>query len=93
MAITGQTVVEAFKLSFKRHQRHARRMKIEDLYSDQELRELIYYIEKGIKETGNVKQLIALYFARIQVKSCWNTSPMTDIELNDITEVSLPTAK
>ena len=93
MAITGQTVVEAFKLSFKRHQRHARRMKIEDLYSDQELRELIYYIEKGIKETGNVKQLIALYFARIQVKSCWNTSPMTDIELNDITEVSMPTAK
>lgn len=93
MAITGQTVVEAFKLSFKRHQRHARRMKVEDLYSDQELRELIFYIEKGIKETGNVKQLIALYFARIQVKSCWNTSPMTDIELIDITEVSLPTAK
>jgi hypothetical protein len=93
MAITGQTVVEAYKLSFKRHQRHAKRMKIEDLYSDQELRELIYYIEKGIKETGNVKQLIALYFARIQVKSCWNTSPMADIELNDITEVSLPTAK
>jgi hypothetical protein len=93
MEITGQTVVEAFKLSFRRHQRHARRMKIEDLYSDQELRELIYYIEKGIKETSNVKQLIALYFARIQVKSCWNTSPMTDIELNDITDVSLPTAK
>ncbi|WP_166419824.1 hypothetical protein [Pseudoalteromonas sp. Z1A8] len=93
MAITGQAVVEAYKLSSKRQQRHARRMKIEDLYSDQELRELIFYIEKGIKETDNVKQLIALYFARIQVKSCWNTSPMADIELNDITEVSLPTAK
>jgi hypothetical protein len=93
MAITGQAVVEAYKLSFKRHQRHARRMKIEDLYSDDELRELIFYIEKGIKGTDNVKQLLALYFARIQVKSCWNTSPMTDIELGDITEVSLPTAK
>ena len=93
MAITGQTVVEAYKISYKRYQRHARRIKIEDLYSDQELRELIYYIEKGIKETSNVKQLIALYFARIQVKSCWNTSPMTDIELYDITEISLPTAK
>lgn len=93
MAITGQTVVEAYKLSFKRHQRHARRMKIEDLYSDDELKELIFYIEKGIKETDNVKQLIALYFARIQVKSCWNTSPMADIELSDITDVALPTAK
>jgi hypothetical protein len=93
MAITGQPVVEAYKLSFKRYQRHARRMKIEDLYNDDELRELIFYIEKGIKETDNVKQLLALYFARIQVKSCWNTSPMTDIELSDITDVSLPTAK
>lgn len=93
MAITGQTVVEAYKLSFKRYQRHARRLKIEDLYSDDELKELIFYIEKGIKETDNVKQLIALYFARIQVKSCWNTSPMADIELSDITDVALPTAK
>ena len=93
MSITGQQVVEAFKISFKRHQRHARRAKMEDLYSDDELRELIFYIEKGIKETDNVKQLLALYFARIQVKSCWNTSPMTDIELSDIADVALPTAK
>lgn len=93
MGITGQSVVEAYKLSFKRYQRHARRMKIEDLYSDDELKELIFYIEKGIKETDNVKQLLALYFARIQVKSCWNTSPMADIELSDINDVSLPTAK
>jgi hypothetical protein len=93
MSITGQQVVEAFKISVKRHQRHARRAKMEDLYSDDELRELIFYIEKGIKETDNVKQLLALYFARIQVKSCWNTSPMTDIELSDIADVALPTAK
>jgi len=93
MSITGQQVVEAYKISLKRHQRHARRTKIEDLYNDDELRELIFYIEKGIKETDNVKQLLALYFARIQVKSCWNTSPMTDIELSDIADVALPTAK
>jgi len=93
MSITGQQVVEAFKISLKRHQRHARRFKVEDLYSDAELRELIFYIEKGIKSTVSEKQLLALYFARIQVKSCWNTSPMTDIELSDITGVALPTAK
>lgn len=93
MSITDQQVIEAFKISLKRHQRHARRTKIEDLYSDDELRELMFYIEKGIKETDNVKQLLALYFARIQVKSCWNTSPMADIELSDIADVALPTAK
>lgn len=93
MSITGQQAVEAYKISLKRHQRHARRMKIEDLYSDDELRELIFYIEKGIEETDNDKQRLALYFARIQMKSCWNTSPMTDIELSDIVDIALPTAK
>lgn len=93
MAITSQPVVEAFKLSFKRYQRHARRLKVEDLYSDNDLKELVFYIEKGIRESDSAKQLLALYFARIQIKSCWNTSPMSDIELSDIAEVNLPTSK
>ena len=93
MEITGQPVVEAFKISFKRYQRHARRLKIEDLYSDGELKELVFYIEKGIRELDSKQQLLALYFARIQIKSCWNTSPMSDIELPDIAEVALPTSR
>lgn len=93
MTITGQETIEAFKISYKRHQCHARRLRIEDLYSDSELRELIFFIEKGINEVQNSKQLLALYFARIQIKSCWNTSPMVDIELSDITDVTLPTAQ
>mgnify|MGYP003384906290 FL=1 len=93
MAITGQPVVEAYKISFKRYQRHARRLKIEDLYSDDELKELVFYIEKGIRESDSEQQILALYFARIQVKSCWNTSPMSDIELSDISDVALPTSR
>jgi hypothetical protein len=93
MSITNQSVVEVFKISFKRYQRHARRLKIEDLYSDEELKELVFYIEKGIREADSEQQLLALYFARIQIKSCWNTSPMSDIELSDIAEVAIPTAK
>lgn len=93
MEITDQTVVEAFKISFKRHQKHARRLRVEDLYTDDELKELVFYIEKEIKEAKTDKQLLALYFARIQMKSCWNTSPMSDIELTDIADVALPTSK
>jgi len=93
MEATGQPVVEAFNISHNRYQRHARRLKIEDLYTDDELKELVFYIEKGIREADTDQQLLALYFARIQVKSCWNTSPMSDIELNDIRDVSLPTAR
>ena len=93
MAITGQVVIEEFKISFKLYQRHSRRLKIEDLYSDDELAELVFYIEKGIREADSTQQLLALYFARIQIKSCWNTSPMANIELTDITEVAIPTSK
>lgn len=94
MSITNQKFVDVYKISFKRYQRHAKRTRMEDLYTDNELKELIYYIEKGIKNTyNNPKQLLSLYFARIQIKSCWNTSPMTDIELSDIVDVELPTTK
>ena len=93
MGITGQPVVEAYRISFKRYQRHARRLKVEDLYSDDELKELVFYIEKGIHNLESQQQLLALYFARIQIKSCWNTSPMSNIELSDISEVALPTSK
>lgn len=93
MAITGQSVVEAYSISFKRYQRHARRLKIEDLYSEDELKELVYYIEKGIRESDSKHHLLALYFARIQIKSCWNTSPMSDVELSDISDVALPTSR
>lgn len=93
MSITDQPVVEAYKISYKRYQRHARRTKIEDLYTDDELTELIFYIEKSIRETQDRHRLLVLYFAKIQIKSCWNPSPMADIELSDITEVSLPTSK
>ena len=93
MEITIQPVVEAYKISFKRYQRHARRLNIEDLYSEDELKELVFYIEKGIRESDSEKTLLALYFARIQMKSCWNTSPMSDIELSDISDVALPTSR
>ena len=93
METTGQQVVEAFRLSFKRYQRHAKRTRIEDLYTDGELRELVFYVEKGIKSAQTSKRKLALYFARIQLKTCWNTAPLADIELSDITEIALPTAK
>ncbi|UZE97633.1 hypothetical protein [Alkalimarinus alittae] len=93
MGASGQQVVEAFGLSFKRYQRHAKRTRIEDLYTEGELRELVFYIESGIKSGQSSQRTLALYFAKIQLKTCWNTAPLTDIEVSDITEIALPTAK
>lgn len=93
MEITGQNVVDAFTISFKKHQIHSRKLRMEDLYTNDELRELVFYIEKGISLAKSEQQVIALYFARIQLKTCWNTSAMADIELTDIASVNLPTSK
>jgi hypothetical protein len=91
--LTGQRVIEAYKISMKRHRHHAKRCRIEDLYTENELRELVFHVEKKLKIAKNNKQIVALYFARIQLKTCWNTSPLSDIELSDISEIELPTEK
>jgi len=90
MKVTRQEVVDVYLLSSKHHQQHAKRLQMEDLYTEEELRELVFYVEKGLKVATNKKQIVALYFARIQLKTCWNTSPLADIELSDIYEVELP---
>ncbi|MEL7292918.1 MAG: hypothetical protein AAGJ67_13445 [Pseudomonadota bacterium] len=93
MEVTGQEVVEAYRISMQRYQVHAKRESLGKTYSDEELIELVYHLEKAIEQARDRKQRIALYFAKIQLKTCWNTAPMCAIELSDIKEIELPTSK
>jgi|GEM_PF-1447477 len=94
MELTGQQVANVYLLSSKRNEEQSKRSRMEDLYTQNELRELMFYVEKGLKQTENNSQReVALYFAKIQLKSCWNTSALMDIELSDISEIELPTEK
>ncbi|MGF1760453.1 hypothetical protein L4D76_21490 [Photobacterium sagamiensis] len=93
MAFNNQTPTDAFRISFKRYQKHAKRQQVEKTYNDNELMELVFHLEKAINETQDIKALVMLYFAKIQLKTCWNTAPMCDLELSDIKEIELPTAK
>ncbi|MFH4633367.1 hypothetical protein [Vibrio alginolyticus] len=93
MGVTGQKVVDAYRISMQRYQTHAKRESLEKTYSDEELTELVFHVEKSIEQAKESKPLIALYFAKIQLKTCWNTAPMCAIELSDIKEIELPTSK
>ncbi|MCJ2375550.1 hypothetical protein LNL84_01735 [Vibrio sp. ZSDZ34] len=93
MEVTGQEVVDAYRISMQRYQTHAKRESLEKTYSDEELTELVFHVEKAIEQAKESKPLIALYFAKIQLKTCWNTAPMCAIELSDIKEIELPTSK
>ena len=93
MEVTGQEVVDAYRISMQRYQTHAKRESLEKTYSDEELTELVFHVEKAIGQAKESKPLIALYFAKIQLKTCWNTAPMCAIELSDIKEIELPTSK
>lgn len=93
MEVTGQQPTDAYRLSMKRYQIHAKRGQIEKTYSDEELTELVFHLEKAIAQSNQSKALLALYFAKIQLKTCWNTAPMCLIELDDIKEIELPTSK
>lgn len=93
MDVTNQKVVDAYRISMNRYQAHAKRESLEKTYSDDELIELVFHLEKAIDAAKNDKERITLLFAKIQLKSCWNTAPMCAIELSDIKEIELPTAK
>ena len=93
MEIIGQQATDAYRISMKRYQVHAKREQMEKTYSDEELTELVFHLEKAIAQANNSKALLALYFAKIQLKTCWNTAPMCIIELEDIKEIELPTSK
>lgn len=93
MPLMGMKVVDSFRISYRKHQAHAKRLRMEKTYSDEELKELVFYLEKAILNAKTSQQLVSLYFAKIQIKTCWNTSPMTGIELSDINAIELPTGK
>lgn len=93
MEVTGQEVVDAYRISMQRYQTHAKRESLEKTYSDEELIELVFHLEQAIEQARDSKQRITLYFAKIQLKTCWNTAPMCAIELSDIKEIELPTSK
>ncbi|GAD28394.1 hypothetical protein PLEI_0033 [Photobacterium leiognathi lrivu.4.1] len=93
MEVTGQEVVDAYRISMQRYQAHAKRESLEKTYSDEELIELVFHLEKAIEQAQDNKQQVTLYFAKIQLKTCWNTAPMCAIDLSDIKEIELPTSK
>ena len=93
MAYLGLQPTDAYRISMQRYQRHAKRAKLEKTYSDEELVELIFHLEKAFAVATESKTKVALLFAKIQIKTCWNTAPLCGVELTDINEIELPTAK
>lgn len=93
MELMRQQPTDAYRISMQRHQRHAKRSKLEKTYTDDELIELVFHLEKAITMATESKAQVALLFAKIQIKTCWNKTPLCGIELTDINEIELPTAK
>lgn len=91
--ITNQPFINAYRITSNRHAKHAARLSTKDTYSLEEVRELAFYIEKSIANVAtSSKSLLALYFARIQIKTCLNTASLIAVECKDIQEVDIPTA-
>ncbi|MBF4257146.1 hypothetical protein EAY31_15900 [Vibrio anguillarum] len=91
--ITRQKYINAYRITSNRHAVHALRMKSSDTYTLDEIRELAFHIEKGVvKHDWPLQDRLAMYFARIQIKTCWNTSVIANIECSDIRQIDIPTS-
>ena len=88
--VTNQKFINAYRIANNRHSAHARRLSTRDTYSLDEVRELAFYVEKGIEiNEYSLQDKLAFYFARIQLKTCWNTSSLATIEHTDIRDMDL----
>lgn len=91
--ITAQKFINAYRVTSNKHAVHALRMTSGDTYNLEEVRELAFHIEKGIlKHDWPLQDRLAMHFARIQIKTCWNTSAIAKLECSDIQQVDVPTS-
>ena len=90
--ITNQPFINSYRITSNRHATHAARLSTKDTYSLEEVRELAFYIEKSIaKGATSPKNLLALHFAKIQIKTCLNTASLITVECTDIQQFDIPT--
>ncbi len=60
-------------------------------YTTDEIRELAFYIEKGLMmDDTSLVDKIFLYYARIQIKTGWNQQPLIDLLLDRLTKRTNP---
>ena len=89
--ITNQKFINAYRVTSCRHALHAKRMSTKDTYTLDEVRELAFYVEKAIdSQHFSHANLLSFYFARIQLKTCWNTACLARIQCTDIIEIDNP---
>ena len=71
--------------------KHKQRLNTEDFYTEQQCRELAFYIEKLLRDDStSLYHRILLTFGKVILKTGWNVSPLLKLECNDIVEVESP---
>lgn len=93
METLNMNCIDCYRISFSRLLKHEKRRRVAKTYTDFELREIVFYLEKAISNATTIQQKVSLLFARIQLKTCWNASPMSNIELSDIVELEVAESK
>jgi len=71
--------------------RHNQRLNTDDFYTEEQCRELAFYIEKLLRdERTSLYHRILLHVGKIILKTAWNVAPLLNLECTDIVEVLSP---
>lgn len=71
--------------------KHNQRLNTDDFYTEEQCRELAFYIEKLLRdERTSLYHRILLHVGKIILKTAWNIAPLLNLECTDIVEVLSP---
>jgi hypothetical protein len=82
---------DIYPIKLTKTARHNQRLNTDDFYTEQQCRELAFYIEKLLcDDSTSLHHRILLTLGKVILKTGWNISPLLGLECNDIVEVESP---
>lgn len=82
---------DVYPIKMTKTAKHKQRLNTDDFYTEQQCRELAFYIERLLRDDNiNLYHRILLNFGKVILKTGWNISPLLNLECDDIVEVESP---
>ncbi len=82
---------DVYPIKLTKTVKHNQRLNTDDFYTEEQCRELAFYIETLLRDDNtNLYHKILLQFGKVILKTGWNIAPLLNLECEDIIEVISP---
>ncbi|MCC3859115.1 hypothetical protein IB289_22415 [Vibrio parahaemolyticus] len=89
MELCSVPVIDVYPIHTGKRAKHVKRdVSKSEYYENNEIVELAFYIEQELSKTNNYYHELGLRIARIFIKTGWNPTPVTELEVDDFMKMT-----